>query len=160
MAPPMPIDSIQPGARLVFGICFLAIMGIILAMIRMNAVREKYILLWLPLGLGFFGLSLFPELLVEFSARIHLHYMTVVVLGVILVFTNILLFLTMRLSQLREDVKALAQEIALTRARDAGPDPSPGPSQGLSQGQSPAWLPAPRETETRPPLPLPGESGR
>lgn len=137
MGPPMPADSVQPGARLVFGLCFLAIMGIILVMIRKNAVREKYILLWLPLGLGFFGLSLFPELLVVFSARLHLHYMTVVVLGVILVFTNILLFLTMRLSQLREDVKSLAQEIALTRARDPGAGPS--------EGSALTWLPAPSE---------------
>ena len=154
MQTPMPPETIQPGARSIFGLCFLAIMGVILLMIRKNAVREKYILLWLPLGLGFFGLSLFPELLVAFSARLHLHYMTVVVLGVILVFTNILLFLTMRLSQLREDVKSLAQEIALSRAgeADAGRlhDPSPNPS----QGHFPAWLPsrpiwlrAPREPD-------------
>jgi hypothetical protein len=159
MGPPMPVESVQPGARLVFGICFLAIMGIILAMIRMNAVREKYILLWLPLGLGFFGLSLFPGLLVVFSARIHLHYMTVVVLGVIVVFTNILLFLTMRLSQLREDVKSLAQEIALTKAGDPARLPQ-GASQGLPAGQPPAWLPAPREPELGPQHPLSDDNGR
>jgi len=57
--------------------------------------------------------SLFPTSLLRFSEAVRLHYITVVVLCVILVFTFILLYFTIKLSQLREDVRKLAQAIAL-----------------------------------------------
>ena len=116
----MQHDSIMFSARLIFGLCSLALVAVILMMIRRNAIKEKYALLWLPLGMGFLVMSFFPDLLLDFSARVHLHYMTVVVLGIIVVFTNILLYFTVRMSQLREDVKKLAQEIALARPQGGG----------------------------------------
>jgi hypothetical protein len=112
----MPLESIDFSARLIFGACALGVVAIIFGLIRGNVIKEKYALLWLPLGAGFLATSLFPELLLALSARIHLHYITVVVLGIIVVFTSILLYLTARLSRMREDIKCLAQELALARA--------------------------------------------
>lgn len=130
----MPLESILPSARITFGLCSLALLGIILAMIRRGSIKEKYALLWLPLGFGFLVTSLFPELLVRISNRIHLHYMTVVVLGVIVLFTTILLYFTARLSQLREEVKSLAQAIAIANVRAGTGETRTGPSE--------TWLPA------------------
>lgn len=110
----MSISTIDFSARLVFALCSFSLLAVIIALIRKNAIKEKYVLLWIPLGAGLFFASLFPDLLVMISARIQLHYITVVLLGVIVVFTGILLYFTTKLSQLREDVKKLAQEIALT----------------------------------------------
>jgi hypothetical protein len=145
------IQGIQMSARLIFGLCSLGLVSIIMIMIRRNAIREKYALLWLPLGVGLLALSVFPEILVMFSARVHLHYMTVVVMGVIFLFTNILLYFTVRISQLREDVKKLSQEIALSRAREgqaaAGRDSAETGAKARSgkvgsAEESAGWLPA------------------
>ncbi len=113
----MSISTIDLSARLVFALCSFSLMAVILVLIRKNAIKEKYVLLWLPLGVGLFVASLFPEILLMVSARIQLHYITVVLLAVIVVYTGILLYFTTRLSQLREDMKKLAQEVALSRAR-------------------------------------------
>lgn len=117
----MQLEHIYLSTRLTFGACSLALIAVILWMCRKNVIKEKYALLWLPLGLGFFVAGVFPELLLWLSASLHLHYMTVVVLGIILLFTNILLYFTMRMSQLREDVKKLSQELALSQAREPRP---------------------------------------
>ena len=137
----MQFDGIQFSARVVFGLCSLGLLAAILTMVRHNAIKEKYALLWLPLGFAFLMTSLFPELLLKFSARMHLHYMTVVVLCVIVVFTNILLYFTVKMSQLREDVKKLSQEIALSRARESAPA-APAASKSASTG----WVPVEKKT--------------
>lgn len=134
----MHIDTVGLLARFIFALCAVGLSAVILVMIRRNVIKEKYALLWLPLGGGFLVLSLFPDLLVAFSARLHLHYLTVVMLAVIVVFTAILLYFTMRMSQLREDVKALAQEIALARAVPHGIDHA-----AAAPAQEPSgWTPA------------------
>jgi amino acid transporter len=112
-------NSIAISARVIFALCAFCLMALILILIRKNAIKEKYVLLWLPLGAGFFLASFFPDLLIFISARLKLHYITVVLLGIIAVYTGILLYFTTRLSQLREDVKRLAQEIALSRQRES-----------------------------------------
>jgi hypothetical protein len=143
----MPHESIMLSARLIFGLCALALVAVILAMIRKNAIKEKYALLWLPLGAGFLVMSCFPELLIDFSASVHLHYMTVVVLGIIVVFTNILLYFTARLSQLREDVKKLAQELALARPQRGGSSAAEAaPRTDASSGSG--WVPGSGRVES------------
>jgi hypothetical protein len=139
------LDGILASTRIVFALSALALLAVIVALIRRGSIKEKYALLWLPLGLAFLGVSVFPEILVRISARVHLHYMTLVVLGVIVVYTNILLYFTARMSQMREDLKKLSQEIALIRARQSLP---------ASEGAAPAasgWLPAAGE-KTRSPV--------
>ena len=145
----MSASAIELSARLVFALCSFSLMAVILALIRGNAIKEKYVLLWLPLGAGFFLVSLFPDLLLAVSARIQLHYITVVLLGVILVYTGILLYFTTRLSQLREDMKELAQEMALARARE--PRMTPESPHLLQAGKSadPGWIPAPKDLPVR-----------
>ena len=160
---PMPasLESIDPSARLLFAACGLALATLIVSLIRRHALKEKYALLWLPLGGGFLVTSLFPELLLELARMTRLHYLTVVLLGVILVFGSILLYFTVRLSSLREDVKSLGQEIALLKAEASadrvsdrrsvyGPGNSPTgdaktphPLESKSGGDASGWTAAP-----------------
>jgi hypothetical protein len=105
-------------ARIVFGITSILLTGFILFFIGNNSIKEKYSLLWLPLAFLFLLFGLFPNLLLWISKIVHLHYITVVLLCIIFVFTCILLYLTIRLSSLREDVKKLAQEIALSKLKN------------------------------------------
>lgn len=125
--------AIELSARLVFGACAFALAFAILQLIRHGQLKEKYALLWLPLGAVFTFFGLFPEALVFLSGLVRLHYITVVLLFVILAFTLILLYLTARLSQLREDVKRLAQEMALLKGAAPRQDgPLPPASDGWS----------------------------
>jgi Uncharacterized conserved protein (DUF2304) len=105
-------------ARIIFGITSLLLTGFILFFIGNNAIKEKYSILWLPLAFLFLVFGLVPNLLLWVSNLVHLHYITVVLLCVIFIFTCILLYLTIRLSSLREDVKRLAQEIALSKLKN------------------------------------------
>jgi hypothetical protein len=154
----MPLDSIDLSARLIFGACALALLAVIVALIRRNVIREKYAILWLPLGAGFLVAGLFPEPLIRLSAGIRLHYITVVVLGIIVVFAAILLYFTARLSQMREDIKSLAQALALERAdrraeaaARALPKRSPErhPPAGGASASEAGWLPARGSAEPR-----------
>jgi hypothetical protein len=104
-------------ARIIFGATSIILTLCILFFILNNSIKEKYSLLWLPLACLFLVFGLFPNLLLWVSALVHLHYITVVLLCVIFIFTFILLYLTIRLSLLREDVKKLAQELALSKAK-------------------------------------------
>jgi Tfp pilus assembly protein FimT len=86
--------------------------------------------------------------------------MTVAVLGVIMVFANIQLYLTVRMSQMREDVKSLSQEIALLRNKtdrvaadgerpktaDAAKPDTHGIAAMGEAGHDSGWLPAPEKT--------------
>lgn len=128
--------SIEWPARLIFGLCALSLVLGIAHLIRHGQLKEKYALLWVPLGAAFAVFGMFPEILVVFSNLVGLHYITVVVLCIILAFTLILLYFTTRLSQLREDVKTLAQEMALLKAEGEAHSPLP-PSDG--------WIASPKK---------------
>jgi hypothetical protein len=104
-------------ARIIFGVTSIILTGFILYFIGNNSIKEKYSLLWLPLALLFLFFGLFPNFLVKISSLVHLHYITVVLLCIIFIFTCMLLYLTIRLSSLREDVKRLAQEISIIKAK-------------------------------------------
>ena len=112
--------QIEISARILFACCALVLLLGVLQMIRKGSIKEKHSLLWIPLSLLFAMVCFFPSSLVWISQKMHLHYITVVVLCVIVAFTLILLYFTMKLSQLREDVQKLAQTIALHRAGSDG----------------------------------------
>ncbi len=139
--------NIDLSARLIFaGSALLLTLGILL-LIRNGSLKEKYALLWFPLGVFFLVFGIFPSLLIRAAKLVHLHYITVVLLCVILVFTYMLLYITIRLSQMREDMKRLAQETALTKARlfmteatEHSPSWIAGPSDGGQESSAPTPL--------------------
>jgi hypothetical protein len=108
---------IELPARIIFAVTSIILTGFILFFISNSSIKEKYSLLWLPLAFLFLLFGLFPNLLIKISTLVHLHYITVVLICIIFIFTCILLYLTIRLSSLREDVKKLAQEISIFKAK-------------------------------------------
>jgi hypothetical protein len=124
--------EIELPARLIFGACAFALAFAIAHLIRRGRIKEKYALLWVPVGATFSFFGIFPQTLVWISARAGLHYITVVLLCVIVAFTFILLYFTARLSQLREDVKNLAQEMALLKGPARPERDAPSPAAGWS----------------------------
>ncbi len=127
--------NIDLSARLIFGGSALLLTLGILLLIRNGSLKEKYALLWLPLSVFFLVFGLFPSLLLWVAQKVHLHYITIVLLCVIMVFTYMLLYITLRLSQMREDMKKLAQELALTQNRFVSKETS-GDSASWSVGHS------------------------
>ncbi len=109
--------SIAFSARIIFGVTSIVLTALILLFIGNNSIKEKYSLLWLPLAFLFLVFGLFPNLLILISRLVHLSYITVVLLCIIFIFTCILLYFTIRLSSLREDVKRLSQEMSLFKKR-------------------------------------------
>ena len=108
---------IELEARLIFSFCGLILMLSIFQWIRKGKLKEKYALMWLPLGFGCLVVGVYPEMLLYVSETLHLHYLTVALLGAIVFFTLVLLYLTTRISQMREDMKQMAQEMALLHKR-------------------------------------------
>jgi hypothetical protein len=109
------IMEIALGARIIVAACGLTLALVIFECIRRGLIKEKYVLLWLPFAVILLFFGLFPGLLLWMSLKMHLHYITVIMLCIIFLFTGMLLYMTIRISSLREDIKALAQEIALLR---------------------------------------------
>jgi hypothetical protein len=105
--------GIELGARIIFAVCGAALFLIILEFIRRGYIKEKYILVWLPFACILLLFSTFPSILVQLSRAVHLHYMTAVVLCTVVYFTVVLVYMTARLSRLREDVKSISQSVAL-----------------------------------------------
>jgi hypothetical protein len=107
--------EIALGARIIVATCGLTLALVIFECIRRGLIKEKYVLLWLPFAVVLVFFGLFPGVLLWISMQMHLHYITVIMLCLIFLFTCMLLYTTIRISRLREDVKALAQEIALLK---------------------------------------------
>ncbi len=112
------ITHIDLSARIIFSLAAVGLIGGIIYMIHQGKIKEKYALLWFPITFIIFTMGIFPNLLLDLSTLINLHYITVILLGVILMYTYILLYFTAKLSQLREDVLKLSQEIVLNKSKE------------------------------------------
>jgi hypothetical protein len=107
--------EIAVGARIIFALCGLSLSVVIFECIRRGLIKEKYVMLWLPFAVVLLFCGFFPGMLLWISRALHLHYITVIILCIILLFTAMLLYMTIRMSKMREEIKLLAQEIALVR---------------------------------------------
>ena len=95
----------------------LVILGIVLWMLLTRRLREKYALLWLVIALAVLVLGLFPELLfgltdmlgVAVPANLLFALATVLLIGVCL-------HLSWELSQVEDETRRLAEEVAILRA--------------------------------------------
>lgn len=99
------------------GIAFaLAVLGLIIALLMRRQLREKYALLWLVIGVAMLILAVFPDLLGALAG----------VLGVIVpsnllfaltvaLLIGVTLHLSWELSQGEEEIRRVAEEVALLR---------------------------------------------
>ncbi|MEC0370602.1 DUF2304 domain-containing protein [Paenibacillus chibensis] len=92
--------------------------GTILYLIRKRKLREQYALLWLVLSAIMMILSLFPSLLNEVAAQIHIFYApSLLYLLSVVAMLFILLHLTMAVSSLTSRVVVLTQTLGLQEQR-------------------------------------------
>jgi hypothetical protein len=94
------------------------LLAVILELLRRRQLREKYAVLWIIVGLGVIPLAIFPRGLDKVAQLMGVAsgVSLVLFLGVI-VLLLICTHLSWEVSQLEEETRALAEEVALIRTR-------------------------------------------
>ena len=116
---------------LVFG---LAVLGLILVLLLRRQLREKYATLWLLIGIAFLVLALFPELLLGLSAALGVAVPSNLLFALaIVLLIGVALHLSWELSHAEDEVRRVAEDVAILRAeveqlRSAPPPGAPGQS--------------------------------
>jgi hypothetical protein len=102
---------------------FTAIVGLVLLvvffeMLRRRQLREKYAVMWIIVALGVVPLAIFPEALDVVADTLHVKSgaSLVLFLGLVLLLL-ICTHLSWEVSQLEEETRTLAEEIALIRTQ-------------------------------------------
>ncbi len=130
----------------------LGLLALIASMLRRRKLREKYVALWIVVGLAATVLSIWPAALVSISNSLGFQVPSnflFFVDGILLLLVSIQL--SAEVSKLEDRTEVIAQELAIISMRlasaqkrhpggDAEPEPTPRPDQSssleLKQGQS------------------------
>ncbi len=101
------------------GIIFsLIILISVIFLVRERLIKEKYSLVWLLIGLFVFVMSVFRGLLEGFSALIGVDYAPSAFFALLIAFAYLLLLnLSVSISGLKAQNKAITQEVGLLRLR-------------------------------------------
>ena len=101
------------------GIIFsLIILLSVIFLVRERLIKEKYSLVWLLIGLFVFVMSVFRGLLEGFSALIGVEYAPSAFFALLIAFAYLLLLnLSVSISGLKAQNKAISQELGLLRLR-------------------------------------------
>ena len=101
------------------GIIFsLIILLSVIFLVRERLIKEKYSLVWLLIGLFVFVMSVFRGLLEGFSALIGVDYAPSALFALLIAFAYLLLLnLSVSISGLKAQNKAITQEVGLLRLR-------------------------------------------
>jgi hypothetical protein len=101
------------------GIIFsLIILLSVIFLVRERLIKEKYSLVWLLIGLFVFVMSVFRGLLEGFSALIGVDYAPSAFFALLIAFAYLLLLnLSVSISGLKAQNKAITQEVGLLRLR-------------------------------------------
>lgn len=121
-------------AYIFFLIFAAAIVLLVLAQVRNQNMKEKYAALWLIVSAVIIVLVLFPRLLFSLAELIGIETpVNLLFLLAIIMLIGVCLHLTSALSKTGEDVRVLAEEIAILRAQfDQGNRKEPVPSSTAS----------------------------
>ena len=99
-------------------ICSLIILLSVIFLVRERLIKEKYSLVWLLIGLFVFVMSVFRGLLEGFSALIGVDYAPSAFFALLIAFAYLLLLnLSVSISGLKAQNKAITQELGLLRLR-------------------------------------------
>ena len=102
-------------------IFFLLIVGVmevlVLAQVRNQKMKEKYAALWLIVGVIMIVLALFPKLLDSLSRLVGIETpVNLLFLLAIIMLMGISLHLTLAISKITDDMRTLAEEVAIMKA--------------------------------------------
>ena len=108
----------------IFFLVFAAVIVLlVLAQVRSQNMKEKYAALWLIVSAIIILLVLFPRLLFFFADLIGIESpVNLLFLLAIIMLIGVCLHLTAALSKMGEDVRVLAEEVAILRAIQNQPD--------------------------------------
>ncbi|WP_394938862.1 DUF2304 domain-containing protein [Psychromicrobium sp. YIM B11713] len=96
----------------------LLIVGVIVQMLRVKKLREKYAVLWLILGIGTAILAAFPGLLGAVSSFVGVQIPSNLLFTIgILLLVGVCLHLSWENSVVEDETRILAEEVAILRAQ-------------------------------------------
>lgn len=100
------------------GIIFaLVVMALIVSLLLRRQLREKYAVLWLLVGIAILVLSLFPGLLVGLSGFLGVEIPSNLIFALaIFLLVGVTLHVSWELSQAEDEVRRVAEEVAILRA--------------------------------------------
>jgi len=111
----------------------LLVLFIIVSLLLRRQLREKYATLWIVIGLVILVLALFPGLLIGLSQALGVEVPANLIFALALVLlVGVALHLSWELSQAEDEVRRVAEDVAILRAdveelrRSAGLDAFPG----------------------------------
>ncbi len=118
-------------------IVVVAILFFVFEMLRRQKLREKYAVLWIVIGLGTLLLSAFPGLLERASALVGIQVpANLLFIMTLVLLVGVCLHLSREQSQAEDEVRILAEEVAILKAemkelrRRFDPSKTPGTDYG------------------------------
>lgn len=99
------------------GIAFaLAVLGVIIVLLLRRQLREKYAIMWLLIGLAILVLAIYPGLLIALSDALNVELPSNLIFALALVLlVGVSLHLSWELSQAEDEIRRVAEEVALLR---------------------------------------------
>lgn len=95
---------------------------LVLAQVRNQKMKEKYAALWLIVGIVMIVLALFPKLLDTLSRLVGIETpVNLLFLLAIIMLMGISLHLTLAISKITDDMRTLAEEVAIMKALQRQP---------------------------------------
>ena len=95
---------------------------LVLAQVRNQKMKEKYAALWLIVGVIMIVLALFPKLLDALSRLVGIETpVNLLFLLAIIMLMGISLHLTLAISKITDDMRTLAEEVAILKALQRQP---------------------------------------
>lgn len=113
----------------------LVIVGLVMELVRRRQFREKYAALWIVVGVAALVLAAWPQLLVRTSEVLGVQVPSNLLFGLcIVLLLGVSLHLSWELSAVEDEVRTLAEEVALLRTAIDQPLPEPSTwSEGSEQ---------------------------
>ncbi|MDN5667778.1 MAG: DUF2304 domain-containing protein [Renibacterium salmoninarum] len=112
----------------------LIIVGLVLELVRRRKFREKYAVLWILLGLCALVLAALPDLLVVVSKGLGVQVPSNLLFGLcIVLLLGVTLHLSWEISVVEDEIRVLAEEVALLRTAVENCQTQ----QGISTGEGP-----------------------
>lgn len=106
---------------------------LVLAQVRNQKMKEKYAALWLIVGVIMIVLALFPKLLDSLSRLVGIETpVNLLFLLAIIMLMGISLHLTLAISKITDDMRTLAEEVAIMKALQRQPQ---GASRAMEREQ-------------------------
>ncbi|WP_313354652.1 DUF2304 domain-containing protein [Microbacterium sp.] len=99
------------------GIAFaLAVLAVIIVLLLRRQLREKYAIMWLLIGLAILVLAIYPGLLIALSDALNVELPSNLIFALALVLlVGVSLHLSWELSQAEDEIRRVAEEVALLR---------------------------------------------